>query len=93
MRTLLLAGLAAFTLATGAGAQSSGGAPAGAGLAAMPEEAAPMEVGLLAQAAPQALNRVYTLPPEADVEVTGSVDARSCVGDTVGQRLCPDEAR
>ncbi len=92
MRTFLLAGLAALAFVTGASAQS-GGAPAGAGLAVMPDEAAPMEVGLLAEAAPQALNRVYTLPPEADVEVTGSVDARSCVGDTVGQRLCPDEAR
>ncbi len=89
MRTTLLAGLAALAFATGAVAQEAM-PEAGSGLARLPAEAgSEPQIGALAQAAPQPLNRIYSLPREADVEVTGSLaDARSCVGATMGQILC-----
>jgi hypothetical protein len=84
MRRLILAGFMAALFGAAATAQAgreqgSVGSPSSA-----PMHESMAEIGL------QAANRIYTLPPEVDVDVTGSIDPRRCVGETVGQRMCQD---
>ena len=84
MRTILLA-VAAAALAGPGIAQESG--------RAISVGEFPMVSALGDASAENALpmtDRVYTLPPEVDVETTGSIAQRGCVGETTGQRMCPD---
>ncbi len=93
MRTLVLAtsiaalfGMGSVT-ASFANPQSSGAVESSLSLEA-PVDAA---IGAgMTEDTTWASNRVYVLPPEVDVEVTGSVTPRHCVGDTIGTPLCPD---
>lgn len=88
MRTIILAGtfMALLCAAPAIAQDGAGSAPGdtqveaavGAGLSGIPDDTT------------WANNRVYALPPEVDVETTGSVSALSCVGETMGQRLCQD---
>jgi len=84
MRTLILAGFMTALL----GAAASGQEQANTQESMMAPSLSAGLGGTMDDAI--ATNRVYTLPPEVDVEVTGSIGSRHCVGDTVGQRLCQD---
>ena len=85
MRRLILAGFMAALFGAAATAQEGREQGSVGSLSSAPMHESMAEIGGL-----QAANRVYTLPPEVDVDVTGSIDARRCVGETVGQRVCQD---
>ncbi len=93
MRTLVLAtSVAAFLGTVGlAAAQGSGEAESPSGVMEADTNAA-IGIGLggMAEDTSWANSRVYVLPPEVDVEVTGSVGSRNCVGDTMGAPICQE---
>jgi hypothetical protein len=89
MRTLILTAVTAalFTVPNLASAQDGAAddSPISGRLAGVP-------VGSGTDDGLQPINRVYVLPPEADVEATGTVNARRCVGDSIGRRVCQEPA-
>jgi hypothetical protein len=87
MRILFLTALTAALVVVPKHAAAQDGATAGSPMAG---RLAGVPAGIGIDDGLQPNNRVYVLPPEADVEVTGSVNPRRCVGDTIGRRICQE---
>jgi hypothetical protein len=92
MRKFTLASSITALLGAAAMAQTQNTLPGGTTAGSASSPTISLDVGSAGATVdgPPNLNRVYTLPPEVDVDVTGSINPRSCVGETMGRRICQD---